>query len=190
MSDRGWIKRVRAFVADDNLDPYVLALVGPPFTVLDITGLVGPDKLVTAVLALLAILAFSQIKSRGLTQRITSSRSGVVASRTESSADLIDRRAAASNILPIGFAMARTVQGMRTDRPGILNSGMRERVSVLAPTNDSLIEASDRRRLMTWIQVALDDLVALRERHSRQLEIRVLRSLNLSCLIASTAPYR
>ncbi|MDX8147176.1 DUF5919 domain-containing protein [Lentzea sp. BCCO 10_0061] len=185
MSDRGWTKRVRAFVADDNLDLYLLALVGLVFTILGITGLVGLDKLASAVLALLAILAFSQIKSRKLTQQITRARTGAVVLRTEFPPDLIERRAASSDILLIGLAMTRTVQGERTDLPAILKTGGRVRVAVLDPTNESLMETADRyrshpqgvRQLVTRIQATLDDLLALRERHGGRLEIRVLQSI-------------
>lgn len=168
---------MRVFVSDDNLDLYLLALAGLVFTVLGITGLVGLDKLASAVLALLAILAFSQIKSRKLTQRVASAPSGAVVLRTDFPPDLTGRRSAASDILLIGLSMTRTVQGMRIDLPGILKSGGRVRVAVLDPTDDSLMAASDRRRLVPWIRATLDDLVTLRERHGGRLEIRVLRSV-------------
>lgn len=180
-----WIKRVRAFVGDDNLDLYLLAVVGLAFTVLGITGLVGLDKLASAVLALLAILAFSQIKSRKLIQQINRARAGSVPLRAEFPPDLIDRRAAASDILLVGLTMTRTVQGMRTDLPGILKSGGRVRVLVLDPADEALMVVADRQRshpqgveqLRARIRTTLDDLTAVRERHGGRVEIRVLSSI-------------
>ncbi|MFC3896850.1 DUF5919 domain-containing protein [Lentzea rhizosphaerae] len=181
-----WIKRVRAFVGDDNLDLYLLAVVGLVFTVLGITGLVGLDKLASAVLALLAILAFSQIKSRKLTQQINRARAGSVVLRAEFPPDLIDRRAAASDVLLVGLTMTRTVQGMRTDLPGILKSGGRVRVLVLDPADEALMVIADRQRshpqedverLRRRIRTTLEDLAAVRERHDGRLEIRVLSSM-------------
>jgi hypothetical protein len=136
----GRVRRaVRVFVTDDNLDLYLLVVAGFVFTVLGITGLVGLEKLASAVLARLAILAISQIRSRKLTQPITRTRSGAVALRAEFPADLIDRRARATDILMVGLTMTRTVQGMRTDLPVILKAGGGVRVLVLDPADESLM---------------------------------------------------
>ncbi|WP_211294339.1 DUF5919 domain-containing protein [Lentzea kentuckyensis] len=183
--ERRWISRFQALVTDDNLDLYLLALVGLVFTVLGVTGISDVKTLASAVLALLAILAFSQIKSRKLTQQISGARSGAVVLRTDFPADLIDRRARASDILLVGLTMTRTVQGMRTDLPAILKSGGRVRVAVLDPTNDALMATVDRHRwhpqnidqLRSRIRATLDDLSALRERHGGRLEIRVLSNV-------------
>ncbi|PWK86568.1 hypothetical protein C8D88_105617 [Lentzea atacamensis] len=194
--EQGRVRRaVRAFVTDDNLDLYLLVVAGFVFTVLGITGLVGLEKLASAVLALLAILAISQIKSRKLTQQITRTRTGAVALRAEFPADLIDRRARASDILLVGLTMTRTVQGMRTDLPAILKTGGRVRVLVLDPGDESLMVVADRHRphsqgvehLRTRIRATLDDLTALRGRHGGRLEIRVLSSIpsaGFNCLDA------
>lgn len=168
---------MQAFVGDDNLDLYALASVGLLFTILGVTGLSDVKTLASAVLGLLAILAFSQIKTRKLTQRISRARAGAVVLRGEFPPDLIDRRAAASDILLIGLTMTRTVQGMRTDLPGILKAGGRVRVLVLDPTNEALMVTAARHRLRTRIQATLDDLTAVRERHGGRLEIRVLSSI-------------
>lgn len=182
---REWIGRARAFVTDDNLDLYLLALVGLVFTVLGVTGISDVKTLASAVLALLAILAFSQIKSRKLTQQINQARAGAVALRTEFPAELIDRRARATDVLLIGLTMTRTVQGMRTDLPRILKAGGRVRVLVLDPTDEALLMTADRHRshprgverLRARIRATLDDLIAVREQHGGRLEIRVLSSI-------------
>jgi hypothetical protein len=178
---------VQVLVGDENLDLYVLALVGLLFTILGVTGVSDVKTLASAVLGLLAILAFSQIKSRKLTQRIDRARAGAgVALRTDFPPDLLERRASASDILLVGLTKTRTVQGMRTDLPGILKSGGHVRVLVLDPTNESLLETADRQRsphprgvehLRARIRATLDDLTALRERHGGRLEIRVLSSI-------------
>ena len=176
---------MQAFVGDENLDLYFLASVGLVFTVLGVTGISDVKTLASAVLALLAILAFSQIKSRKLTQRMSRARAGGVALRAEFPQDLIDRRAAASDILLIGRTMTRTVQGLRTDLPAVLKAGGRVRVLVLDPTDEPLMATADRHRphpqgvehLRRKIRSTLDDLTMLRERHGGRLEVRVLSSI-------------
>lgn len=183
----GRIRRaVQAFVGDENLDLYALAGVGVLFTILGVTGLSDVKTLASAVLGLLAILAFSQIKTRKLTQRMSRAQAGAVTLRTDFPQDLIDRRATASDILLIGLTMTRTVHGMRTGLPAVLKTGGRVRVLVLDPTDESLIATAARHRsypqegvdqLRTRIRATLDDLTALRERHGGRLEIRVLSSI-------------
>ncbi|MFJ5989534.1 hypothetical protein [Lentzea sp. NPDC092896] len=193
MSDRGWSKRVRAFVADDNLDLYLLALVGLVFTILGITGLVGLDKLASAVLALLAILAFSQIKSRKLTQQISRVTGSASVLQADFPQDLIARRESASEFLLVGISMTRNVQGMRTALPAILRSGGRVRVLVLDPTNEPLLAIVNGHQpypqgvdqLRARIRATLDDLTALRDRHGGVLDVRVLScipSAGFTCL--------
>jgi hypothetical protein len=182
----GRIRRaVQAFVSDENLDLYALAVVGLLFTILGVTGLSDVKTLASAVLGLLAILAFSQIKTRKLTQRMSRALAGAVTLRADFPPDLIARRAAASDILLIGRTMTRTVQGLRTDMPAVLKAGGRVRVLVLDPTDESLMLTADRHRshpqgvdrLSTRIRATLDDLTAFRERHGGRLEIRVLSSI-------------
>jgi hypothetical protein len=64
-TNRGRVLRAAArLVTDDNLDLYILAGAALTFTVLGFTGVSNVSILTSAVLALLATLALSQIQSR------------------------------------------------------------------------------------------------------------------------------
>ncbi|WP_394361617.1 hypothetical protein [Amycolatopsis sp. SB7-3] len=198
--ERGRIRRSLArVITDDNLDLYVLGTVALAFTVLGATGISDVKTLSSVVTALLALLAFSQIRSRRLTEQVRDSNRGGPAALfdPEFPADLISRRAAAFDILLIGHSMTRTVQGMRSDIRSILDSGGRIRVLVLDPTDEELVAVADRRisqslgqgRLRQRILATLDELTSLKSRTSGRLEIRVssrISSAGFNCLDVST----
>jgi len=186
-------------ITDDNLDLYVLGAVALVFTVLGATGISDVKTLSSVVTALLALLAFSQIRSRRLTEQVRDSNRGGPAAlfEPEFPADLIARRAAAFDILLIGHSMTRTVQGMRSDIRSILEAGGRIRVLLLDPTDDALIDVADRRisrslghgRLRQRILTTLDELTSLKSRTSGRLEIRVssrISSAGFNCLDVSS----
>ncbi|MEA5363146.1 DUF5919 domain-containing protein [Amycolatopsis sp., V23-08] len=185
-------------INDDNLDLYLLGVVALAFTVLGATGISDVKTLSSVVLALLALLAFSQIRSRRLTEQIRRShQAGPTALfKTKFPVDLIPRRAGAFDILLIGHSMTRTVQGMRSDILAILEAGGRVRVLVLDPTDDPLIETADRRisqslgpgRLRQRIMTTLEDLATLRAKTTGRLEVRVssrISSAGFNCLDVS-----
>ena len=64
-AERGRVRRslVRV-INDDNLDLYLLGSIAGVFTVLGATGISDVKTSSSVVLALLALLAFSQIRSR------------------------------------------------------------------------------------------------------------------------------
>src|SRR5689334_14897423 len=112
MPERGWLRRrLTAVINDDNLDLYLLATIAMVFTVLGATGVSDIKVLSSVVLALLAILALSQIRSRRLTEQIRN------AQRPDPTAlfqrtfpdDFHQRRAGAFDLLLIGLSMTRTV---------------------------------------------------------------------------------
>ncbi|WP_410661633.1 hypothetical protein [Amycolatopsis sp. lyj-112] len=197
---RGRIRRSLArLITDDNLDLYVLGVVALVFTVLGATGISDVKTLSSVVTALLALLAFSQIRSRRLTEQVRDSNRGGLAAvfAPQFPDDLISRRAASFDILLIGHSMTRTVQGMRSDIRSILDAGGRIRVLVLDPTDEALIEVADRRisqslepgRLRQRILATLDELTSLRSRTSGRLEIRVssrISSAGFNCLDVSS----
>jgi hypothetical protein len=185
---QGRIRRaVQAAISDENLDLYILALVATAFTVLGATGISDVEILSSVVLALLAFLALSQIRSRRLTQQIRQAQGqgSTMLLRHEFPLDLISRRASASDIPLVGLTMTRTVQGMRDELPAILKNGARVRVLVLDPTDESLMQTVDRQsshsvgveRLRQRILTTLDDLTTARERIAGRLEIRVLSTI-------------
>jgi hypothetical protein len=182
-------------VNDDNLDLYLLGLVALAFTVLGATGISDVKTLSSVVLALLAVLAFSQIRSRRLTEQIRWTHTAGRASLFQSGfpSDIISRRAAAFDILLIGNSMTRTVQGLRRDMLAILGTGGRIRVLVLDPTDEALMATADRGaeedfvpgRLRRRILTTLEDLTALDGRAPGRLEIRVsshLLAAGFNCL--------
>ncbi|WP_328615740.1 hypothetical protein OHS18_02435 [Amycolatopsis sp. NBC_00355] len=197
--ERGRIRRsLIRLINDDNLDLYLLGVVALAFTVLGATGISDVKTLSSVVLALLALLAFSQIRSRRLTEQIRRSHQAdpTALFKTRFPAGLITRRADAFDILLIGHSMTRTVQGMRSDMRAILEAGGRIRVLVLDPTDEVLIETADRRisqtlapgRLRQRIMTTLDDLTTLRSKTSGRLEVRVssrISSAGFNCLDAS-----
>jgi hypothetical protein len=186
-------------ITDDNLDLYVLGAVALAFTVLGATGVSDVKTLSSVVTALLALLAFSQIRSRRLTEQVRDSNRGGPAAFFEPRfpTDLISRRAEAFDILLIGHSMTRTVQGMRSDIRSILEAGGRIRVLVLDPTDDAIVDVADRRisrshgqgRMRQRILATLDELTSLRSRTNGRLEIRVssrISSAGFNCLDVSS----
>ncbi|MFJ8912483.1 hypothetical protein [Amycolatopsis sp. NPDC102389] len=198
--ERGRIRRSLArVITDDNLDLYVLGAVALAFTVLGATGISDVKTLSSVVTALLALLAFSQIRSRRLTEQVRDAGRGGPATlfEPEFPADLIARRAAAFDILLIGHSMTRTVQGMRSDIRSILEAGGRIRVLVLDPADEAIVEVADRRispshgqgRTRLRILATLDELTSLKGRTGGRLEIRVssrIPSAGFNCLDVSS----
>lgn len=182
------IKRVLLTVlTDENLDLYVLVTVAFVFTVLGAAGIPDVKTLSSVVLGLLALLAYSQIKSRNLIReaRDAQESSRLTVLSKDFPSDLITRRTQASDLLLVGLTMGRTAPGMRTDLPSILRQGSRVRIAVLDPTDDILMSLADRHRphspgvdqLRQRIRAVLDDLVDARERFGGSLEVRVLSTL-------------
>ena len=182
-------------ITDEHLDLYLLTVVALAFTVLGATGISDVKTLSSVVLALLALLAFSQIRSRRLTEQLGKGPTALFRPRFPD--ELIARRAAAFDILLVGHSMTRTVQGMRTELRGILDAGGRVRVLVLDPDDDALVTIADRRvtqnlapgRLRQRILATLDELDTLRSRTDGRLEVRVssrISAAGFNCLDVSS----
>ena len=119
MPERGWLRRrLTAVINDDNLDLYLLATIAMVFTVLGATGVSDIKVLSSVVLALLAILALSQIRSRRLTEQIRNAQrpDPTALFRRTFADDFHQRRAGAFDLLLIGLSMTRTVQVQHTLR--------------------------------------------------------------------------
>ncbi|GAB1821481.1 hypothetical protein [Herbidospora sp. RD11066] len=132
------MKRLAKLVRDDNLDLYLLALVALVFTVLGSVGLAETSVLISVTLAVLALLAFSQIKSRRQVADLVADHRLL---RDDFPADLAARRARARDYLFIGRSMARTSNTMRFELRRILENGGRVRVLIADPDNDAVITA-------------------------------------------------
>ncbi|WP_212735336.1 hypothetical protein [Herbidospora galbida] len=174
------MKRLADLVRDDNFDLYVLGLVALVFTVLGVVGLAETSVLISATLALLALLAFSQIKSRRQVAQLVADRSAL---REDFPPDLAARRARARDYLFIGRSMARTANTMRADLKALLESGARIRVMMVDPDDESVIAAaaligysgSDPALLAGRIRGVLAELDHLRSLTGGNLEIRLTR---------------
>jgi len=168
-------------LTDENVDLWLLTGAAAVFTVLGIIDVASMNVLSSAILALLAALAFAQIKSRKLLAQIakTNSAAGEVLLR-DFPEDLPRRRAEASDILLIGISMARTVQSARDDFYRALNRGATIRVLLLDPTDEALVKQASVLRpagraglLSQRIRTTLDELLDLQATTNGNLEIRV-----------------
>jgi Domain of unknown function (DUF5919) len=179
------VKRLVALIVfDDYLDLYLLATSALVIAILGVVGVADIKVLASAILGLLAVLAFSQIRSRHNVSQITKAQKPdpLAIFRRTFPDDLDRRRASASSLLLIGLSMSRTVRGISQDGlRAILNSGGSVRVLLLDPSNDELVRAASRHRtygtspegLKKRIQGSLDDLRDLAENSRGDLEIRV-----------------
>ena len=114
MLTREQVKRLAIrIVSDEYLDLYILGLAALTFTILGIVGVADIKVLASATLALLAVLAYSQIRSRRHVADIARSQHSDPLSlfQTEFPGGLEARRGSASSLLLIGISMTRTVQG-------------------------------------------------------------------------------
>lgn len=177
--NRGRALRAAArLVADENLDLYVLAGAALTFTVLGFTGVSSVSILISAVLALLATLALSQIRSRRHVAAIAATnRADPLALLQEALPPELDSiRSAASSYLFIGESMARLVHTGRDDIRRIMREGGHVRVLLLDPDDQGLLRAADRngeQLLEGRIRSTLIELASLRDSAPGQLDIRV-----------------
>lgn len=185
MQTRMRFKRLGSRVIfDDYLDLYLLAAMALVISILGLIEVVDIKILASATLALLAVLAFSQIRSRKNVSEITKAQrpDPLAIFKSEFPEDLESRRASASTLLLIGLSMSRTVRGVsQTGLRTILASGGRIRVLLLDPENHELVRAASRYRvygttpdgLRNRIQGSLAELKELSESTGGDLEIRV-----------------
>ena len=174
------------FKKTDDLELYFLIMAGLAFSALGLTGLVGQEILAPATLALLAVLAFSQLRTRREltsiygTQRMR--RTALFESRFPP--ELGARRAAASEYLYIGRSMARTAFTKSAECARIIARGGIVKVVVADPTDDELIAAIARvwRRdtpahLRRRIYGTLHELASIQPDGPGSLEVRVLSAV-------------
>jgi hypothetical protein len=171
-------------ISDESLDLYILACTAFIFSVFGVAGISSPADLASVILALLAVLALSQVRSRQHVSAIARAQRADPLSLFADAfpADLVERRAAASDLLLIGRTMSRTIQGSsREDMRHALERGARIRVLLLDPSNDELLTqttakhqaALSPQRLRSRILGTLDELISLRDTTNGELEIRV-----------------
>ena len=177
-------RAVTRVVTDESLDLYILAITAFIFTVLGITGVSSVTDLASIILALLAVLSLSQIRSRRHVAAMANAQRADPLSlfSTAFPPDLIERRAAATDLMLIGMTLSRTVQGSsREDMRRVLLRGGRIRTLLLDPSNDELLAEAiskhgtslSQQRLETRILGTLDELTSLRDSTGGRLEIRI-----------------
>ncbi|WP_433802962.1 hypothetical protein [Actinomycetospora sp. CA-084318] len=91
-----------------NLDIYTsvgVALVASALSVFDI---LPPDKTTSAVMAILAVVAFNQLVTRSIAERAAESHGDVF--RAQFSPDLVPKRASAESLYLAGVTMGRTIR--------------------------------------------------------------------------------
>jgi hypothetical protein len=177
--NRGRVLRSAArLVGDENLDLYILACAALTFTVLGFTGVSSVAVLTSAVLALLATLALSQIRSRRHVSAIAAgARADPLALFQQALPPELDSlRSASASYLFIGESMARLVHTGRDDIRRLMREGRAVRVLLLDPDDPALMRAADRtgeRLLEGRIHGTLNELASLRDTGGGQLEIRI-----------------
>lgn len=178
------IRVIRRIVTDEHLDLYVLAGTALAFTVLGVTGVSDAAVLSSVILAMLAFLALSQIRSRRQLLDITTAqgRDPLSLLRSGFPDELISLRGTAASLTLIGISMARTIQGgSRAELRQLLTAGGTIQVLVVDPDNDELLKAASVQRphdptperLRKRIEATLDELTELRESTQGRVEIRV-----------------
>lgn len=167
----------------EDLELYFLVAAGLVFSALGLVGVVGQGVLGSAVLALLAVLAFSQLRTRReltaiyRTQQL--GRTSLFASRFPE--NLHARRAAAHDYLYVGRSMARTAVTSVGEFGRAIDRGATIRVVVADPTDDRLMDTIARgwrrdapRDVRRRINATLRELASVRADGPGQLHVRVL----------------
>jgi hypothetical protein len=171
------LRSVASVVTDENLDLYFLAAAALAFTVLGFLGVTSVAVLASGVLALLAMMALSQIRSRKSVATIAAAQRAdpLALFRTTLTDEIASRRATATSFLFIGESMVRTVQAGRADLRRLLLGGGKLRVLLPDPDNKGLLDAADRlqdQRAEARIRNTLEELTVLRKSTGGQMEIR------------------
>jgi hypothetical protein len=181
----GRIKRFATrIVSDEYLDLYILAVAALTFTILGFVGVADTKVLASVTLALLAILAYSQIRSRRHVSDIVAGQRSDPLSifQVGFPGELEARRGSASSLLLIGMTMTRTVQvASLTVLRQMLRSGGKIRVLLVDPTDDALISAASKHsehgitadRFRRRVEGTLEELAVLQDATNGDLEIRV-----------------
>jgi hypothetical protein len=171
------VRSLARLATDENLDLYVLAISALTFTLL---GFLGTDIriLSSVILALLAALALSQIRSRKHVSEIAFGQRAdpLALFRPTYPDDFTQRRSTASTFLFIGESMTRMVQAGRADIRRLLLDGGEIRIMLLDPTNKAVVQAADRsreQRLRSRIRSTLEELESLHAVVPGNIEIRV-----------------
>jgi hypothetical protein len=175
----------RRLATNDNLDLYCLAAAAFAFTVLGALQIVDISVISSVIMAALAFLAVSQIRSRNQVMQLTKRAESEPLSllRTEFPDELAERVRTASDFLFIGRSGGRVSINEQHTLRAILKAGGTLRMAVLNPTDASLMRVADRdkhgafRSIETRIRQAIENLEGLRDVENGDLQLRVLDSI-------------
>jgi hypothetical protein len=174
---------LRRVASDDNLDLYALSGAAFVFTVLGVAGIADTRLLSSIILALLAVLAVSQVRTRNhLTGAVPG---GGVPLLEDWPHEISEQRQTASDVLYIGVSMARTVRTERETLRRLLQRGGRLRVLLVDPGAVEAVRAAGSRyaghpdpgQLREWIEGSLSSLEYLRKNTGGDLQLRVTSSM-------------
>ncbi|MEV4470635.1 hypothetical protein [Nonomuraea sp. NPDC049504] len=202
MTTPGRVKRAMAkLIVDDNLDLYILAATALIFTVMGSLNVIDDTKtLASVILALLAFLALSQIRSRRHIAEVALSQRMDLTDffMTAFPAELHQSRAAVDTWLFIGNTMSRTLPTMRVPLHRSLTRGARVQILLLDPTDAALMQVAsqdgsipeDADHLAETVERSLDELLSLGGGTQGLLEVRVasfLPKIGVNAIDAGTA---
>ncbi len=177
---------ITRLATDDNLDLWLLTAAAAVFTVLGIVGVADESVLASAILAFLALLAVSQIRSRRHLEELARAQrtSPTDLLRSDFPENFTERRNQARDVLLIGVALSRTIQTYLEPLRAALTSGAQVRIMVVDPElHDTLrgltLQAAyaGPSRASRRIRNSLDELTHLHGQAGGNLEIRVSPSI-------------
>ena len=173
---------VTRLATDDNLDLWLLTAAAAVFTVLGIVGVASESVLASAILAFLALLAVSQIRSRRHLEELARAQriNPTDLLLRDFPDDFTERRNNARDVLLIGVALSRTIQSYREPLRASLSAGARARIMVVDPDLHDTLRGLTVRAGYTGpsrgsrrIRNSLDELTYLHGQTGGDLEIRV-----------------
>lgn len=165
-----------------DLDLYALILAGTIFTVLGVQGIADPKTLSSVILAVLAVMAFSQVRTR---KQLRIGEAGDLSSLfgTDFPEELYERRASTGGDYTfVGTSGHRTIGTGRRDFAAMAARGASLRFLVLDPDLPGLVEMAARQnsltrdpvRLEQRIRATLSDLRELQATAPDLIQIRLL----------------
>ena len=143
MSSRksSYFAKLRQYPLGDQFDLYALAIVAFIFTLLGVTGVADARTLSSVILAFLALLATSQVRSRKMVNDLARKYPGSRQYLYINPPELLAARSHASSVLFVGISMVKTLSQARDDFRRILLSGGHVRVLFLDYRRSDLLQA-------------------------------------------------
>lgn len=176
---------LRRVTTDENLDVYSLCAAAAVFTVLGVAGVADVRLLSSVILAFLAVMAWSQVRTRQQLERAATS-SDTMELLYEFPQELAVRRKEADDLYYVGVSMSRTLYTSRDEFRQLLVRGGRLRVLLVDPTIDAVMRDAALRyagqenpnQVRSRVENSLKELEYLRSATGGNLEIRVSANMH------------